>query len=106
MALFEIIIELPVGSDIDILTAAASQTGYDDAKISRTDTETLFNVLIRHPMSSFETGNMLAEQILQHLPLKAKYHSHRSSVLISEMSSEDLDVFLKEIESSQYGKTS
>ncbi|TLX17063.1 hypothetical protein [Rhizobium sp. MHM7A] len=106
MALFEIIIELPVGLDVDTLTVAAKQAGYDDAKTSRTDAESLFSVLIRHPKSSFETGHMLAETILQHLPPQSRYHSHRSSVSISEMSPEDLDALLNEIENSTYGQAS
>lgn len=106
MALFEIIIELPVGSDVIVLNSAASQAGYADAKISGTDTKTLFSVLISHPQSLFETGKTLAESILRHLPPQAKYHSHRSSVSISEMSPEDLDILLKEIEGATYGQAS
>lgn len=49
---------------------------------------------------------MLAETILRHLPPQAKYHSHRSSVSISEMSPEDLDALLNEIENSTYGQAS
>lgn len=106
MALFEIIIELPVGSNGDALAAAARQAGYADAKVSAAGRECLFSVLIRHSNSSFETGKVVSEELLRHLPPQSQYHSHRSSVAISDMSPDDLDDFLKEIEKSTYGQAS
>lgn len=102
MALFEIIIELPVGLEVAALIAAARQAGYTDVEISPTKAAFLFSVLIRHPRSSYDTGRILAEELLRHLPSQAKYHSHRSSVSITEMSPDDLEAFLKEIESSHH----
>jgi hypothetical protein len=106
MALFEIIIELPNGLNSDALAIAAKQAGYTDATISSTESATLFSVLVSHPKSSFEIGHVLAQAILEHLPPQSKYHSHRSSVSIKEMSVDDLDNFLHEIENSTYGQVS
>lgn len=106
MALFEIIIGLPNGLNADALAIAAKQAGYTDATISSTESATLFSVLVSHPKSSFETGHVLAQAILEHLPPQSKYHSHRSSVSINEMSADELDSLLHEIESATYGKAS
>ncbi len=106
MALFEIIIELPVGTDANALVSAAERVGYKNAMVSATESEMLFSVLISDPRSSFDTGRSIAQALLEHLPPKSEYRTHRSSVSINEMSSDDLDSFLHEIENTTYGQAS
>lgn len=98
MALFEIIIELPVGTDANALASASERVGYKNAMVSATESEKLFSVLISDPRTSFDTGRSIAQALLQHLPPKSEYRTHRSSVSISEMSADDLEGFLREIE--------
>lgn len=106
MALFEIIIELPDRQDANALAAAVEQVGYKDATISATESNQVFSVLISDPRSSFETGHLIAQVLLEHLPPKSEYRTHRSSVSISEMSVDDLDSLLHDIESATYGQAS
>jgi hypothetical protein len=105
MALFEIIFELPEGTDTVVLDAATRKAGYV-AQISGTDSERFFRVLIEHSKNSFEVGNIIAEEILQHLPQPSRYYSHRSSVAISELSAEEAEDFLSELENVVYGQIS
>ena len=106
MALFEIIIELSDEQDANALSIAVEQAGYKDATISGTANDMLFSVLVSHPKSSFETGRLIAEALLLYLPPGSKYRTHRSSVSINEMTLDDMDSLLHEIESATYGEPS
>lgn len=105
MALYEIAFELPSTTDDRVLVAAVDALGYGDAQVRCNDLDGMFSILISHPSSKFETGIMLAEMILPHLPTGSRYLSHRSAVSIREMSADDLDAFLIELENSTYGQS-
>jgi hypothetical protein len=104
MALFQIAFALPEGSDAFVLKSAAAAAGYHDAQVFSENREWMFSVLISHPDSKFDMGTSLAGLILPHLPAGSRYLSHRSAVSIEEMSAEELDALLVEIESATYGQ--
>jgi hypothetical protein len=103
MALFEIMFELPGGADGSILLSAAGALGYVDAQV-RSIGEA-FGVVVSHPSSKFEAGTTIAKAILPHLPSGSTYLSHRLAASVHEMSEEDLNDLLREIEKSAYGRS-
>lgn len=106
MALFQIVFELTEGSDEAVVKSAAVAAGYPAAQVCSEDRERVFSVLVSHPDSKFEVGTSIARVIEQCLPAGSRYLSHRSAVSIQEMSAEDLDALLAEIENSTYGQAS
>jgi hypothetical protein len=104
VALFQIVFELPEGSDATVVKSAVDDAGYHDAQVFSEDRAWMFSVLISHPDSKFDMGTSLAKLILSHLPAGSRYLSHRSAVSIQEMSAEELDALLVEIESATYGQ--
>ncbi len=105
MALFEIVFKLPGGSDESALTSAVKAAGFGDAKTREKDLEGVFGVIVQHQGSKFETGAILAEGILPHLPVGSSYLSHVMSASIQEMSDDEIGLLLAEIENCKYGQS-
>lgn len=103
MALFEIVFSLPVGANENDLVSAARIAGYRDVEVRPKDVAGTFGLIVAHPDSKFELGLNISKLILPHLPGGSEYRSHVLAASIQEMSEEDLELLLKEIESTTYG---
>lgn len=105
MALFEIVFELPGQDDGGALLSAAVALGYVDVQVRSIGVGAAFGIVVSHPSSKFETGTTIAKAILPHLPSGSTYLSHRLAASVHEMSEEDLNDLLREIEKSAYGRS-